>query len=136
MSHKLTAQIVRYCDILQFSLLRGSGLKYYAYEDNEPCLDVLPLAREWIEINSPRSIPPRLSVLPLAREWIEIIIIVLPSPYDMFSLLRGSGLKSSTGSAIALTLSAFSLLRGSGLKCLKLVPVRANVRSPSCEGVD
>ncbi len=28
MSHKLTAQIVRYCDILQFSLLRGSGLKF------------------------------------------------------------------------------------------------------------
>lgn len=27
MSHKLTAQIVRYCDILLFSLLRGSGLK-------------------------------------------------------------------------------------------------------------
>lgn len=31
MSHKLTAQIVRYCDILLFSLLRGSGLKYGIY---------------------------------------------------------------------------------------------------------
>ena len=29
--------------------------------------------REWIEINSPRLIPPRLSnVLPRMREWIEI----------------------------------------------------------------
>ena len=50
MSHKLTAQIVSYCDILQFSLLRGSGLKLI-WEDNDDISGlVLPLTREWIEI--------------------------------------------------------------------------------------
>ena len=50
MSHKLTAQIVSYCDILQFSLLRGSGLKSKEIEHIYPDYSVLPLTREWIEI--------------------------------------------------------------------------------------
>lgn len=51
MSHKLTAQIVRYCDILLFSLLRGSGLKYVllCYICNG--YRVLPLTMEWIEMS-------------------------------------------------------------------------------------
>ena len=71
MSHKLTAQIVRYCDILLFSLLRGSGLKSLKIGQIFFKLIVLPLTREWIEISSVRC-----------------IFVALP-----FSLLRGSGLK-------------------------------------------
>ena len=72
MSHKLTAQIVRYCDILLFSLLRGSGLKFPKLLpiSGEPV--VLPLTREWIEIYSDKVSPHFLAVLPLTREWIEI----------------------------------------------------------------
>ena len=50
MSHKLTAQIVSYCDILLFSLLRGSGLKSPSPIVYLESIPVLPLTREWIEM--------------------------------------------------------------------------------------
>ena len=96
---------------------------------------VLPLTREWIEINiesllsKEKQCSPSyegvdwnwyrfincywFTVLPLTREWIEIYCI-----------------------RQKIDVSAFSLLRGSGLKCVKRSNFGAVNRSPSYEGVD
>ena len=98
---------------------------------------VLPLTREWIEIQ--RYVYAALSaeVLPLTREWIEIActhkIGTCSSP---FSLSRGSGLKLILGAAMS-SIRRFSLSRGSGLKFAKLGTLDSdNDSSPSHEGVD
>ena len=137
MSHKLTAQIVRYCDILQFSLLRGSGLKFS-------------------RASCPSLVCTQFSLL---RGSGLKLSLDLPSIYrPTFSLLRGSGLKYKT-SVKDSPLLLFSLLRGSGLKCdlgkqeysgqgvlplarewIEITGFSINskllIRSPSCEGVD
>ena len=57
-------------------------------------IHVLPLAREWIEMLNGNLASYERAVLPLAREWIEIINnIILTMLFPLFSLLRGSGLK-------------------------------------------
>ena len=56
------------------------------------------------------------NVLPLTREWIEIDKVgLICEEFIPFSLLRGSGLKFAA-SEIVFHISVFSLLRGSGLK--------------------
>ena len=75
---------------------------------------VLPLTREWIEIESGvKKIHAKL-VLPLTREWIEIRSGVSGRKLVEFSLLRGSGLKSNW----------------------KLMIYQKDLGSPSYEGVD
>ena len=55
---------------------------------------VLPFTREWIEITRIFPLPQQGSkVLPLTREWIEMFEFLVALGVDMFSLLRGSGLK-------------------------------------------
>ena len=49
---------------------------------------VLPLTREWIEIDYGSDIDNcPTNVLPLTREWIEIIILSLSLPLQPFSLV-------------------------------------------------
>ncbi len=55
-----------------FSLLRGSGLKWDDLPHKAFFAEVLPLAREWIEITHSSAMPIPPFVLPLAREWIEM----------------------------------------------------------------
>ena len=93
MSHKLTAQIVRYCDILLFSLLRGSGLKFFL-----------------------KTSPPASCRFSLLRgSGLKSGYRVCSAVGRAFSLLRGSGLKCPLWLS-APKLRGFSLLRGSGLK--------------------
>ena len=54
---------------------------------------VLPLTREWIEIRRKKRGQRLDLVLPLTREWIEIEIYIQQHVCELFSLLRGSGLK-------------------------------------------
>ena len=62
----------RYNTKIKFSLLRGSGLKFFRINIKTGDFMVLPLAREWIEIlNQPKQRGGDF-VLPLAREWIEM----------------------------------------------------------------
>ncbi len=57
----------------RFSLLRGSGLKFELLEGGaDGIAAVLPLTREWIEIDMLYRQLRDTSVLPLTREWIEI----------------------------------------------------------------
>ena len=55
-----------------FSLLRGSGLKFPIVAEALPNIIVLPLTREWIEIQTIDEAETKTTVLPLTREWIEI----------------------------------------------------------------
>ena len=127
-------------EIQPFSLLRGSGLKYFFLLLSVRVCVVLPLTREWIEMFF-FGLPFEGSlVLPLTREWIEIISSKAKLKKHTFSLLRGSGLKLHiyplrlfTPHVLPLTREwieintaktedtflTFSLLRGSGLKCVK-----------------
>ena len=77
-----------------FSLLRGSGLKFYHHKTPQNKESVLPLTREWIEIIIFRNLTKMFNVLPLTREWIEIRQSRILFLLAQFSLLRGSGLKS------------------------------------------
>ena len=43
-----------------------------------PCSEVLPLTREWIEMQDGGRWEANGSVLPLTREWIEITIFITP----------------------------------------------------------
>ena len=59
-------------NIPTFSLLRGSGLKSTVNPELKGYGAVLPLTREWIEIEIPQRSGGEARVLPLTREWIEI----------------------------------------------------------------
>ena len=78
------------------------------------CHRVLPLTREWIEIDKADIPSEYIVVLPLTREWIEM-----------------------TGGEILVECAKFSLLRGSGLKfCVQTLDLLIRKSSPSYEGVD
>ena len=95
MSHKLTAQIVRYCDILLFSLLRGSGLKSSADLLSQATTKFSLLRGSGLKLTPFWHPLTDFCVLPLTREWIEMATISDASVSAEFSLLRGSGLKSN-----------------------------------------
>ena len=80
--------------LLTFSLLRGSGLKYFKYtllkiKNSSP-------SYEGVDWNSKWKVGTviKTAVLPLTREWIEIRSLQTNLTSPLFSLLRGSGLKS------------------------------------------
>ena len=164
----------------QFSLSRGSGLKFF--RDRKITCVVRSPSHEGVDWNTPFLLAhSNSSVLPLTREWIEIDFCTRnfyfccsspshegvdwnryyednPEPPTPFSLSRGSGLKylkevpdNNRFCVLPLTrewiemdkngeknggFMAFSLSRGSGLKSLKISRCVVFVRSPSHEGVD
>ena len=65
--------MIGYFPQARFSLLRGSGLKWDYLSYKAFMAEVLPLTREWIEINVRRLFAHLDLVLPLTREWIEIL---------------------------------------------------------------
>ena len=73
-------------------------MKLFSVSGIISAVNVLPLAREWIEIRSFQREFSLSDVLPLAREWIEMFFSLSASLFSSwFSLLRGSGLKYSVG---------------------------------------
>ena len=114
MSHKLTAQIVRYCDILLFSLLRGSGLKWQEYAS--------------ICINGGFSL--------LRGSGLKYLQPVFFNRFKMFSLLRGSGLKSEHCYSLRRFPNVLPLTREWIEMEVAVQPLSLANSSPSYEGVD
>ena len=97
---------------------------------------VLPLTREWIEISccGQNIWKHRCSPSYEGVDWNDSATVNFDF-CGLFSLLRGSGLKSYLTYSVS-TDSMFSLLRGSGLKSFVIPPITAHWCSPSYEGVD
>ena len=127
---------VRYCTWWLFSLLRGSGLKFYKKTDLEKTIAFSLLRGSGLKWAALRVNNYLRAVLPLTREWIEICPLLLTLQiYLLFSLLRGSGLKSVIYIPVPQLRSSPSY-EGVDWNFVKIGAKGISDSSPSYEGVD
>ena len=77
-----------------------------------------------------------VGVLPLTREWIEITHVRVEMSVDVFSLSRGSGLKSLDSDVSKLGAAVLPLTREWIEISSVLMVLQRSMSSPSHEGVD
>ena len=99
---------------------------------------VLPLTREWIEMVYEVKHLHHRPVLPLTREWIEIPLLPGGRRRSLsFSLLRGSGLKSASIGTVDVDGTVLPLTREwIEMRVSSRLQGRSAQSSPSYEGVD